>query len=47
MEEQGITELSLGTHGLRMLVRGEDVVEDKADPNFLEMLLVDLPLLEG
>ena len=43
----GIVELSQETHSLGMLVGGEDIIEDKTDPNFLEMLLVDLPLLEG
>ena len=30
-----------------MLEGGEDIIEDKADHNFLKMFLVDLPLLEG
>ena len=34
-------------HGLRMLVGGEDIIEDKADHNFLKMLLVDFLLPEG
>ena len=36
--------LSQGTHNLILLVGREDVVEDKADHNSLEMLWVDLPL---
>ena len=47
MEEWEIKELSQGMHSLGMLVGGEDAVEDKADHNFLKMLWVDLPLLEG
>ena len=47
MEEQGIAELTQGMYGLKMLVGGEDVIEDKADCNSIEMLWVDLPLLEG
>ena len=33
-------------HDVRMLVEGEDVIEDKTDHNCLEMLWVDLPLPE-
>ena len=47
MEGRQITELSQGMHSLRMLVGGEDIVEDKADHHFLEMLQGDLPLSEG
>ena len=47
MEEWKITELIQGMHSLRMLQGREDVVEDKADHNFLKTLLVDLPPLEG
>ena len=47
MEEQEITEPSQGMNGLRMLVGGEDVIEDKADHCFPEMLQEDLPLLVG
>ena len=34
-------------HSLRMLEGGEDVIEDKADHNFLKILWADLPLPEG
>ena len=47
MEEWQITELSQGMHSLRMLVGVEDIVEDKGDHHFLEMLQGDLPLSEG
>ena len=47
MEEQGITELSQGMHSIRMLVVGEDAIEDKADHNLLKTLWVDLPLWGG
>ena len=43
MEIQKIAELIQGTHSARMLEGGEDIVEDKADHNLLETLLVDLP----
>ena len=46
MEEQEIAALSKGTFGFEML-GGEDFIEDKADHNFLHILQVDLPLLEG
>ena len=37
-----------GMHGLRMLEGGEDVVKDKADHNFLEMLVEgEIPIEEA